>query len=570
MQSLPDYLQGLTATPVNVVSFGADTTGRRNSTKAVVKSIEATNGAVFPPGTFWLDPITISTEGCLIVLSPGTTLYFKSLGQSVKGITGTANNLYILGRGTLKGPQDPNNMVYVADECGLYMVGTSKDERLSGLYAPDVTLRNFGGYGLYAKFVDNIDVDSAKAFYCGYGGLTFFSCDTGLARYVECGDIGPGTGGTAPDFINNMYGLSLSHINSDYASNPFCKGWQVGGIFYNVDWQGVDCHGAEDCMFFPIWTYNCRSGVAIAGSSGASINYAGHDNILDNFVIDARKRDGSAGDNQNAGNGYAITVTASGTGAQKRVVIGKGTIYGYGRTTSGGTVYASPIYAQNVDNLVFSGGLILEQWGGNAINISLSNVQANGVTFGEMYQADSAAVCFYNDGGSTGSYTQSFVGNSVLATTYPPGYFLRSYSSKRPYLTGNNTGATSAGTLIHPNGAGFFSGTDGLPVLQVDLGGGGGSTTLDMSLVNNLAQFPRVWVQLTASAPISVTDISNYTAGQTFIFTINAGSSTITFTRANMVLPSSAVWSGTARSTMTYLMTGGATRGLGLAQTTNG
>ena len=214
---------------VNVQFYGAVADGITNNTTAIQNAINSlTSGGVlyFPPGTYVCGALTVGNADVTFDMSAGAALKFSTLGAGVAGITVNANNFAITG-GKLQGPAPS---VYVVNEIGIKMVGTSTSVRKSGLELRNVEITQFGRAGVSCKFVDNILLNECYIHYCGYAGAEFLSCNNGVATKNRILYITPGT-------VGNMYGITLTHDSTGYntdpnagtklAANPFCWNWYI-------------------------------------------------------------------------------------------------------------------------------------------------------------------------------------------------------------------------------------------------------------------------------------------------------------------------------------------------------
>ncbi len=532
---------------INVKNYGATGNGVTNDTAAFQAALDVGGTILIPPGTYLLSPLTASVANTSLVSSPQATLHFAVLGASKAGLTITTNGFSIVGRPKIAGPAGG---VYVLDETAIKMMGTSTSARLSGLTV-DAEIYNFGSYGVFAKFVNDI-VFTSYVHDVGYAGAAFLSCNRGLAQNFHIDTITPGTAG-------NAYGITLSlntvgynidpNAGTKQAINPFCQDWLItGGQVENIPlWVGIDGHGGYDIRVIVCRVYNCKHGIHIAGSSGDAAAYGGWDNLISGNLVDSRKSDGTTGAAENAGTGINATVSSGPTVPGQRVWIVDNTVYGYGvPSNSGGT---PAIGAENCNGVIVDGNII-ENWGGVAVNVSGSpDLSGTNNKFRQLADpSDSVAICFLQT--AVAAIPQTFTGNTIYAnggTAAKEG--LRTASTTRPFLASNNFIAATSNALVTSHAPRFFAGTDGIPLAIFDLGGGGGTTTIDLSTL--AYGTPELDVVLTASAPITVTNMTGLPIGTWVNISVALGSSDITYDRSSAALRGSANWVGSPNDTLT-------------------
>jgi hypothetical protein len=492
-----------------VTDFGAvgdDSTVNTTAIQAAIDSL--TNGGTlfFPTGTYRSGSLTIGSNNIKFLMTDGTVLKFPTLGASTKAITVNANNFSIEG-GKLQGPAAS---VYVANENGIHMLGTSTSARKSGLRLVDVEITQFGGHGIYAQFVDDILLDSCKIHYCGYSGASFLSCNHGVATKNQFLNITPGT-------VGNMYGITLTHDSTGYSSdpnagtklaaNPFCWDWYIGYNYaaYNA-WEPIDCHGGYEITIDSNKVYASYGGIACCSSSGAAAGYAGANNVVTNNVVDARNPDGSASGYEN--DNYGINLNGGSTLNHKNVVCKGNVVIAHGilGNTNSGAIQA--VYVQNAsltENIV-------QKWGGAAIVATASSsmvIDSN--TFLELGGTAAGAenAIMIETTTSLGN-TFTITNNNMQANGGTAGLVgVRAEQiTTLPYFAGNDFAAATSSGYVVPND--FLTSDLASPIYRVTVNNAGGGAAVNVNIAA-LSRYQIVRIDVTSSNAAS--EISNFTNG---------------------------------------------------------
>lgn len=475
-------------------------------------------------GTYNCNPFTVSSSGITLDLN-NSTLSWATLGSGNKGLTITGNNFEIR-NGAIQGPASG---VYVANEMGIYMAGASTSNRKTGLTVSNVEISNFGAYGIYAQFVDDVKVEGNHIHNCGYSGATFLSCNHGKFLNNKVKTITPGAAG-------DMYGVSISHDSTGYnvdpnagtkqATHPFSWDWLVSGNHVeNINWEGIDCHGGYEVRIVNNAVYATQRGIAITGSSGDAVAYAGYSNSVIGNTVDGRNADGTTSGYENVG--YAINVNGATTTTLNRIaVMGNTVIYkGLGSNASAGV-----IQAVRATNVVISNNII-DQWQGSAILVTLAGGSVNDNQIGQRSSAgDTIGRCVSDQGPTT--YRLSIKGNHhdpLSGTAALAGFVQAAGVTIRPLLSGNRFNV--AGTPYSLSATGYCLGDDVTPILNDSTTG----TALD---VTELEGFTSV-VQLSAAAIRTIDSYTGARVGQRLML-LNTGAGTKTVSRTNAALNGSA------------------------------
>lgn len=547
-----------------------DRTGATASTTALQAALNVGGDIYLKAGTYKLAAsLSVAVAKTRLILAAGAILSFAAIGASTAAITVNANDFAIAGpMGKLVGPAAG---AYVGDETMIKMVGTSGSVRKSGLRI-EAEICNFGSYGIFAKWVDNIYIGAATNIHDGgYAGAMFLSCNKGtVAPGARIKDITPGT-------ASNMYGISLTHVSTGYNAespdgtkgsvNAFCQDWSILGLqVENVGWCAIDAHGAWGVSVSHCRTYNCKGGIQIAGGSGDAAAYAGSDNKVVNNLIDARAADGTAGSWANTGTAINVAATGGTQVRGQRIHVTGNSIYGYGAKDTTGTPV---IQGSGVSGLVVSGNII-ESWNGVAVGIDdAPDALVSGNIFRQLADAsDTIARCVQNT--TVSAVKQTLTGNLIDAnggTAAREGLYSR--STVRPFCSGNNFIAATSSTLnlAFPN---FICGDDVMPIKTIDLGSGFGSNSYDLS--EFAFGTPHIWLQLTAAGAATITDFTGIPGGTVLYVSVAPGSDVITINRALSALGGSANFASTSYDTITLLKfgTSGGIRLVELARSING
>ena len=509
---------------LNVLWFGVPVTAI--TAQAALDAVAVLGGTVKFPTTdtyTFIDSLVISTANTTIDLQDGPLLDWTTLGTATVGSFGAGttaidvqtNNFKILG-GKLKGPEVG---IFVLNSCLILMVGTDTTTRLSGLHVEDVEMQDSGAYGIFGQYVNDIQVLSNFVHNVGLSGMSFLSCDNGLAFNNLYETIGPGS-------IGNMWGISLTHFSLDYdinpgagtkqATEPFCVNWAViKNEAEDLNWTGIDAHGCYNSIWAFNKTYNCLIGMQVSSSSGDAINFAGDTNIVCFNILDARNRDGTVSGRENIMHG--LNLNGGSTVFHTNLNAFGNTTIGYGTTDN---VNSGAIQAEECDG--YLNGSQIYDWGGNGIK--LGNAQTFTVDnslFGAVATAtETAGRCIVHDGigGADLDITNNKhrAGGGFTANTGFRGTLL----TKRVNLNGNDFSEATLDYMLSANG--FVTGTD-LPIIinAVSL-----DTTPDISAARGI----NCEVRLPNASATAVTNFIGGKEGQR-ITVVNNGAGATTLTR---------------------------------------
>jgi hypothetical protein len=494
---------------VSVKAYGAVGDGVTDDTAAIqaaINSLTSGGALYFPTGIYKSGALTVGTSNITFQLNDGAILKFPTLGANVKAITVNANNFGVTG-GKLEGPAAS---VYVANENGIHMVGTSTSVRKNGLELRNVEITQFGAHGIYAQFVDNILLDECYIHYCGYAGASFLSCNHGVATKNRILYITPGT-------VGNMYGITLTHDSTGYSSdpnagtkqaaNPFCWDWYIGQnyVAYNA-WEPIDSHGGYEITIDSNHVYASYGGIALCSSSGAAAGYAGYDNAVINNIVDARNPDGTASGYEN--DNYGINLNGGSTLNHKNVVCTGNIVTGHGilGNTNSGAIQAVFVQNANISNN------IVQKWGGSCIiGTASSSMVISGNTFLELGGAAAGAEnAIMIETTSALGNTFTITNNSMQANGGTAGLVgVRAPQlTTLPYFSGNDFAAATSAPYVVPNDFLVSDISSPLYRVAVDNAGGGAAVNVDVAALSRYQTF-----RIDVTSDDALSEISNFTNG---------------------------------------------------------
>jgi hypothetical protein len=515
---------------VSVKDFGAVGDGVATDTAAIQAALSSlTSGGTlyFPAGTYKSGALTVAYDNVKLLLDNGAVLNFPVLGAAVKAITVNANNFSVEG-GKLQGPAAS---VYVANENGIHMIGTSTSVRKSGLELRNVEITQFGAHGIYCQFVDNILLTECYIHYCGYAGAMFLSCNNGVATKNRILYITPGTSA-------NMYGISLTHNSAGYnidpnagtkqATNPFCWNWYIGQnyVAYNA-WEPIDCHGGYEITIDGNHVYASYGGIACSSSSGGAAGYAGYDNAVINNIVDARNPDGTTSGYEN--DNYGININGGSTLNHKNVICTNNIVVSHGILGNTNNAAIQAVYVQNAN----ISGNIVQKWGGACIvGTSSSSLIISHNTFLELAGAFAGAEnAIMIENTSTLGNTITITNNSMQANGGTAGRVgvRAEYLTTLPLFSGNDFNAATAAPYVVPSQ--FLINKQGNPVLRVTVNNAGGGAAENVD-VGALSRYQNFRIEVTSNNALSeIKGLTNGLYGQiAHVYSPSATAFTITNT----------------------------------------
>lgn len=244
---------------------------------STAKDIVCAEGQVYD----FSDTLTISRP---LTLRGGCTLRMNTGNKKLINIT--SSDVTISGL-KIVGPQ------YAAQQslgAGIWAEGASAAAPIKNLRLDNVSVSNFGQYGIYMKFVDGfrlVDPSVKDVWYAGIYGVSVLH--GGIDRPVVDNVIG----------TPNSYGIALTRQETDsYVTDPRSADVIVtDSRISRVAWEGLDTHGGTRIKFQGGEIKNCYVGVAVVGTEGAGQVPKGAplDVSVLGMTIDSGRTDGLAG-----------------------------------------------------------------------------------------------------------------------------------------------------------------------------------------------------------------------------------------------------------------------------------
>lgn len=355
-----------------VTRFGADATGVSASDTAVARTIAAAPaGSViqFPAGGSFAFTSAIGVTKALTFVMDGATLTQATSNTPL--FSGTASDCHWRG-GTLVGPQYTVNK---DSERAITVTGTSAASPATDISVVGVTIKTWGGYGVYLKWVNEFDVSANKITDVWYAGIGCTSCIGGVTSRNRIRNI-VGT--------PNAYGIFFSRASQpSLTTDPRCAEITcAANVIRDVTaWEGLDTHAGSGITFVGNRVSNCSVGIAVVGSTdGTNTTFAPLGITVTGNSLNSNLTDGSAQYGISFNGAYTTVgspteyATGSITG---NVVRGYGTqsngLSGalYVNCTSGLTIAANSIIEPSPhgvyigsDNVGYSvtGNTIIDQW----------------------------------------------------------------------------------------------------------------------------------------------------------------------------------------------------------------
>jgi len=420
---------------------------------------------------------------------------------------------------------------FVGNHNLVVIAGLTSANRIGSMIFDNCEIYNAGAAGVYTLFADNIDVTNCFIHDCGFYGGISFSCTNVNLYQSEIQTIGPGQ-------ASNMYGWSFTHDTTLYstdpnagtlqAESPFCSDCKVdNNKVWDIDWEGIDFHGAYNCIVTNNQVFNTRKGIAVTGSSGAAEDYAGYNNVVADNVVDGRNPDGTTSGRENLD--YGITIQGADVVTQENVTC-RGNVISFKGVASNSNI--GSISAQKLDGGTIADNVI-DRWMGLGIYIgSAPAVIVSNNMFKQKASAaaDTQSICIKE----TSSLTTSKI--NVLGNMHAPGTgtaaaggFSSTILDSRVKLSGNDFDlCTTPFSLMSP---GFSSGTDNLSVIEPAVS----DTTPSLASASSDGLPIHVRFNPTGGN-VTVTNFDDAETNQRIICTNVHASNTITIDRSNAAL----------------------------------
>jgi hypothetical protein len=224
---------------------------------------------------------------------------------------------------------------------------------LQGVRVERCQFDNWGHTAVWVQFANDVDVADNKFNNIAYAGVLLLSVTRGSVSRNTVTNIIQGVGAV------NSYGIAVTRSQGDLATYPrstdvMVSGNRIDGV---TSWEGLDTHGGQRITFSGNTVKNCKTGIAIVGSTdaGAAVSFAPLDISVSDNIVDSGVTDGSRGIGiafVGATSGAVGTPTELATGT-----IQGNTVRGHG-TESGST--SGAIVAYVTRGLVISGNVLIE------------------------------------------------------------------------------------------------------------------------------------------------------------------------------------------------------------------
>lgn len=538
---------GLTSSAsANVTAFAA----------AIAAAITAGSNTIYAPGgASWYelnDRILITTDDITILGDSGTHLKWSSMGSArtgVGGINPTDGIRVEASNFTLKSVklQGPSVATYVGSENLITCMGTATSLRESGFVFEECEFYDSGSAGLFFFFCNNGTVNNCTFHDLGHIGLGGNSCINMTVKNNLVYTITPGVS-------SQMYGMTWSHLSTGYdddtavsagtqklAANPFCQSIKVlHNKVWDVSWEGIDFHGGWECIIDGNEVYNTGKGIALSGSSGDAILYAGGGNRVVNNIVDGANENGTTSGRE--WQDYGINIAGGDTFRNRNVTCTGNIISNKGIEDNS---LSASIQATNVLNCVISDNHIQSWMGvgiytaaGDALNIHDNTFSAKGWA---GTAGDSASMCIRD--ATTGTSNLTLTGNVLeLNGGIAPAEGARfNLLTDKVFLSGNDF--SQATTEYVAPGNGVVEGLDRMPVIYA----GVSDTTPSVQL--SAASECILYFNPTGGS-VTVTNLDDGVFGQMVtLYNVHA-SNTVTFDRTTAALDGGANWVGGRRDTL--------------------
>lgn len=247
---------GLRDPEPELFGFSASQTGVANQSALAVMTGAAMTGSTIhmPPGSYpiaglWIidEKLEINAHGCKLNFStnaPDQGVRITASGVTIKGLEA----------------QGPQAMRLNPSQVGIYAYGANSSHYLTGVVLEDVSVHDWGNYGMELDFAENFSVRHMSIRDIYHAGLGMMSCRDGVVE-----------GGTVANVVadravgTNAYGVIVSKHNGSEVAHPISRRITVHGVkVSNIPtWEAFDTHGGEDIVFSDCHARDCRRGFAI-------------------------------------------------------------------------------------------------------------------------------------------------------------------------------------------------------------------------------------------------------------------------------------------------------------------
>lgn len=508
VQDAIDELASRSFAIVSIVDYGAVGDNTTDCTSAIQDALDNNTSVYVPAGIFK----TTST----LTIPEGVTLF----GTGSIHYTGTGHAINVTGDDvTIEGVTIYGDYsgTYSSGSIGIYCSQTTYSPTLNVVWTnrlkfKNLTIYNFGGYGIRGDWWNTFEISGCYIHDCGYAGMVITSPRYGRIINNNIYNITPGV-------TNSGYGISLSR-NKDAT---------IGGVA-NTPISLADAPVPYDCIIANNTVASISNYVAIDLHSGNNISIIGNNVQACQMGVNL----------EHASSNSSILATVT------NIVISGNTFYGSSSPWYAPCVYvdAQGGYGEIAENLAISGNSFYNyglsssspfpaspQYGGVIYLRSVSGVSISGNSFNT---SRGRCVAIYSNSTNvtiSGNSVKDLAGSTVSGTTYRNAFDLLATTSQA--TINNNTANGGSGYVVAcsvspPSGMGLKVGADNLAYGGITMAT---SSTKLLLKGGSFIMSPRVMVTWDASGVVrySAFDDINYTDADISITKNTTGDFTVTW-----------------------------------------
>jgi len=261
-------------------------TSDESAIESAIASIRAGGTVFFFEGSQYYkiaDAVTISKA--LTLEGQGEASEIRQATSNKGGFHITASNVTIKNL-KLYGPQYATEK---ASEIAIYAYGADKDNYIANINLENCIIQNWGKHGIALSFVEDFQVNQCTIDDIYYAGIITLSARRGVIDKANVNNI---TGSP------NAYGITLTRTGgAALTTYPRSSDITVSkAIVRGVsNWHGLDTHAGERISFVDCKVYDCKHGIYVTASTGASGNseYAPFDCHVADCTVDSGVTNGS-------------------------------------------------------------------------------------------------------------------------------------------------------------------------------------------------------------------------------------------------------------------------------------
>lgn len=249
---------------ISVKAYGAVGNGITDDTTAIQNALNANvgNTVLFPAGTYKV------TSGLTVGVGTFIFAYNATLNgsSSVFNLLTFSNGGGIFG-GTLIGS---GNATLTVGSRGIYCTGTnnapSAPTFVTAPIVRDVTINNFGEYGIYLQYTNNAVIEDNKITNIGYAAIGGVSCNYASVFNNYINSVTPGLTDAYGIFIDRKDGTSeTAEPRSYWCSITNNKVFNVVSVS-GTNGQGIDTHAGVGFSIIGNEIGNCQVGIFVTSS----------------------------------------------------------------------------------------------------------------------------------------------------------------------------------------------------------------------------------------------------------------------------------------------------------------